>query len=208
MNDADTLEAWLEIVKVLLNCIPTLVWQIIVVGIVLCFREQIAELFDRIASLKVGQAELTLQPVSPEATSPGGEADAEIAILGSEGFFTKEGIVQLIENSGLIVHDEHVVGQLLLFYTKKQRTWLVATNRYLFCILDDDKTKATGKLIQWRISLDKAHPIEVRAHKAKVGLVSIGERRNWLYSRRLHPTTDGLKQEIKRLLKRAKRATI
>ena len=175
MPDAKNVETWL-------NFVSTLIWQILLAGIVFYFRSELAALFERIATVKVAGHEFTFQPKSPDAIAPGGEADDEIEILGPEGFFTEKGITRLIEKSRLIGANERVVSSLPLYQTPAQHTWLVATNKQLFCVLDDQEGRVTGKLIQWRMDLDEAHPIKDRPYKSDSGLVDIGKKRNWLYS--------------------------
>lgn len=79
----------------------------------------------------------------------------------------------------------------------------IATNKRLFCILDDEKTRNSGRLIQWRSSLESAEPISARSHKSGVGLVDIGPRRNWLYSESLHPARDQLEQDVRAMIRTA-----
>mgnify|MGYP005813015515 CR=1 FL=1 len=83
---------------------------------------------------------------------------------------------------------------LLLFQTTTQQTWLVMTERRLYCILDDRRKPAPhinwsmamsevvsdGKL-QLEISFDEQAPVS-----SKSGLVHFGPKhRNWLYSKKL-----------------------
>lgn len=201
--ESDTTIRFIEIGT---GCLPTLIWQAIVVAIIIRYRAHIGRLLEDLASFRVGETELTFQKPNPDAASPGGEAEEQLELLGPEGFFTDDGINQLIANSGLIEAGEFVVDRFLLFKTKRQRTWLVTTDRRLFCILDDENTQASGRLIQWRILLEEANPISAIPHKPTVGLINIGERRNWLYSRRLHPSTKGLENEVATMINRAAKA--
>ena len=202
--DNTQIEAITQFLQAILPCISTLVWQIIIAVALIYFRVEIMALIDRVASLKVGDWEVAFQPIAPEATSPGGEAETELEMLGPGGFFTREGIAQLIQKSGLIEPGERVEDSLQIFQTKKQHTWLITTNGHMFCVLDDENTRDSGKLIQWRITLEQAEPITVIAHKPTVGLVSIGPRKNWLYSRSLHANPDELKREIEAMVAKGK----
>ncbi|MGA3040234.1 MAG: hypothetical protein ABSF54_05505 [Bryobacteraceae bacterium] len=119
----------------------------------------------------------------------------------SSGFFTQYGIVAVIEKSGLTQPGEKIhVPPLLLFQTSKQRTWLAASNHRLFCVLDDEKERASGKLVQWILRHEEVTPVKARP-KDPTGMVDIGPRKDWLYSARLHYSPEGLEKKIEDLLK-------
>lgn len=204
MSDPQIIGAWSKVAEIALPFLSTLIWQIILVVIVFSFRSDISALIKRIKTITGGGVAIECQPSDPDAIAPGGKAETEAQLLDSEGFFTKEGITQLIQDSGLVQKGERVKELLLLFQTEKQHTWLVTTDKRLFCILDDENTQATSKFIQWRIALDEASLVSVRAHKRTVGLVDIGPRTRWLYSRHLYPNADKLKQEIESMVSKAK----
>jgi hypothetical protein len=71
-----------------------------------------------------------------------------IALVADDGFLTEQGIGETIRQSGLLGPGEEVVDHLLLLRTRRQRTWLVSTTASLFCLLDDEKTRADDRLIQ------------------------------------------------------------
>jgi len=192
-------------VTAMLSCGTTLIWQIIIVCLIFSFHNQIASLLSRIGTVKVGGAEVAFQSPATEAIKPGGDSDAQVENLRMAGFFTQEGITSIIANSGLISKTEKVTAHLLIFQTKRQHTWLITTNKNIFCVLDDENSQMSGKLIQWKLSLNEATPIFVKAHKRTVGLVSIGSKRNWLYSRRLYPSESELEQEIKHMVEKSQK---
>ncbi|MCY0095050.1 hypothetical protein [Hoeflea ulvae] len=100
---------------------------------------------------------------------------------------------------------------LLLFQTSVQQTWLVRTERRLYCILDD-RRKPTAH-INWsmamseivhnddlllEISLDEQSPVS-----SKSGLVHFGpSHRNWLYSKKLF-ASEPLAEQLDRFLRGA-----
>ena len=75
----------------------------------------------------------------------------------------------------------------------------------MFCILDDAKTAAGDRRVQWVMPLGAAQPVRAweRPKKAS-GLLSVGSRSNWLYSRRLHPDPAELKATIENLVEAAR----
>jgi len=121
-------------------------------------------------------------------------------------FLTSHGVCELIEHSPQTDPGEVVVGQVNIFRTKKQRTWLAATKTSLFCVLDGDKTRERNRLIQWRMALEDVQPIRARERsEAKLtGLLDIGRRRNWLYSRRLFPQPRALEKALEDLVEKAR----
>lgn len=193
--------------KNLLDFISTLIWQILVVTLIFTFRKQIAYLLENLTSIKAGGAEAIFQRKELKAFAPGGEADDQIKNVSSSpgSFFSREGIIDLINKSDKVESkEEKVVDTLLLFQTNRQRTWLIVTNKQLFCILDDKNTRSNHKLIQWNLPLNEAKPVRITRHyKPETGLVNIGPRRNWLYSHALHPDPTYLEKDIEELLDRA-----
>jgi hypothetical protein len=118
-------------------------------------------------------------------------------ILGLSGWSS------LIEKSQVVEKGERVVGELLLYLTDNQSTWLVATTRQLFCVLDDEATRAIGNLIQWRMPLAEASHVMTWSSRDKT-FVNIGRRHGWLYSSDLWPEEKILVAEIVKLMDKAK----
>lgn len=190
--------AWLQFIS-------TLIWQAIVIFVLFYFRSPLAALLKRLAKVKFGDKEVFFHQTPDEgATDPGGEAARELLRLGAEGPFTEAGIRDLIAKSDQISSDEKVVQTLLLFETRTQHTWLIATNKQLFCVLDDEKTRYNNRMIQWRMPLDHAAPVVAVAHRQRSGKVNIGDKRNWLYSRKLFPTPGMLEERIAKMVAEAK----
>ena len=125
-------------------------------------------------------------PILPASPSPSKDPREEKRPGGL--FYTWVGIQDLIRVSGRLATDEHIEKGLLLFRTKTQRMWLVASESRLFCVLDGEKTRARKRLIQWSEPRGEIEPIRARARSSSsiTGLVDIGSHRNWLYSKSLH----------------------
>lgn len=126
------------------------------------------------------------------------------AVLQDEqSFYTDEGLDQLLVASGKLSYDEVIYKKLLLFRTRKQRTWVIATNQNLFLLLDDEKTRIGERVIRWHQSLPKAIP--VRAYISKNGnhVIDIGTRKRWLYSKTLHPNPEELVENVETMIKDA-----
>ena len=115
--------------------------------------------------------------------------------LGERDFFSKEeieGFINKSKNFSLIENDSNR-NALLIFDTSKQRTWLVASQARLYCILDDiRKEKPT---ITWSMSkeevVDKGNLIlnleaKKKPNKNYTGLLDFGPKhKNWLFSTKL-----------------------
>jgi hypothetical protein len=71
---------------------------------------------------------------------------------------------------------------MLVYRTAKQHTWLIATNRQLFFILDDERTRANQRLIQYRLSLENALPVDTDQESEHSGSFRLGESDWWYYS--------------------------
>lgn len=81
---------------------------------------------------------------------------------------------------------------LLIFSTTKQQTWLVATPKRIYCILDDiprDEAPVCWSLAREDLVDDRGglvgHLIRVRDKSKETGLLDIGPRRGWLLTRDL-----------------------
>lgn len=80
---------------------------------------------------------------------------------------------------------------LKFFSTSKQRTYLVATPKRLYCILDDSRRDSPH--VNWSISKTEALcegdlrlPISTRSKSRSTGLVDFGgSHKNWLYTKDL-----------------------
>lgn len=132
-------------------------------------------------------------------------------ILGYRDFAKLEDIKTRI-SSNLTNSDNETLenaGTLIFFKTKRQQTWLIATNQNLYCVLDDivsDKSE-----VRWRISKDKLIDnlgkvilkIEIdSSFKENSGRIDFGyNHKNWLYSKNLFPSPEKLKNEIEALIK-------
>lgn len=122
-----------------------------------------------------------------------------------ETFLTNAGVVSLVEGGQSGRDRARVVGLICIFRTKKQRTWFVATETSVVCVLDDAKTAAGHRRVQWTLPLGEATPILVRERPGlAAGLVDVGSRRNWLYTQRLHPDGGKLKASIETMLETAR----
>ena len=87
---------------------------------------------------------------------------------------------------------------LKLYRSTGQRIWLIATNRRLFLVIDDEDKRRNNQLIQWNMMLDDAEPVKAYDHPdmSMTGQVDIGQRRYWLYSQDLHPNPRQLEEAI------------
>jgi len=197
-----------------------------VVAIVL-FKDQIRDLINRVRRVKVGGAEAefeqavdesVIEPAAIPTDAPDIEVDRPspppleasvdvnkglevIDLVVPGGFLAEGGVDEVIRRSGFLGSHEEVLDHLLLLKTTRQRTWLVATTDWIFCLLDDERTREGDRVIQWRQTRDAARHTSTKssAKYPNLGRVKIGEKKNWLYSRSLHPEPDELMRRIEAL---------
>ena len=189
--------------------ISSLIWPIIVIACLFYYRNRIQEILKEVAGLVRRtstvkgfgiEAEVQTQLPSADAHTPTPQALANMEetprLVGLDGFLTEAGIRSLVQGSG--ANAESVRHLLKLFHTSRQRTWLVATDKTLYCILDGASTRASGRLIQWAQSLGgiEQNSIRTKSYKSRTGLIDIGNRKNWLYSLRLHPDPEELVSKV------------
>jgi len=112
-------------------------------------------------------------------------------LLGRGDFKSRQEIIEVARNSGGSAGDDFSDAEaLLIFQTSSQQTWLVATHRTLYCVLDDLNKDSTE--VQWAVSSADLHPVGERIagisaqdKNERVGLLNIGKHTNWLYSKKL-----------------------
>ncbi len=100
---------------------------------------------------------------------------------------------------------ESTLTQITVFKTSKQETILKVTENGLECHLKDTRQGKGGH--QWTINkfeakkiLDTSNFFVNTGYKVNTGTFSIGQRRNWLYSKKLFPAPEYLRSSIKELL--------
>lgn len=114
--------------------------------------------------------------------------------LGKSEFKTIEEIVATLRNHRDFnpeLEDLNNAEAILIFQTSSQQTWLVATSARLYCVLDDLDKSSTR--VQWTIPaneiIDEGGNIKIniatQEKTERTGLLEIGERRNWLFSKKL-----------------------
>ncbi len=127
-------------------------------------------------------------------------------LLGRRDYYSENKIIGFViksknYDSGLEKLDQ--AAALLIFQTSKQQTWLVSTNKRLYCILDD--TRKDEPQINWSIPKEDldgkkiSDEIYIRDYSEDIGLVDIGPKKNWLYSKKLFKKPD-IKTSINQLL--------
>lgn len=98
------------------------------------------------------------------------------------------------------------VRQLRIFKTDRQETWLIATPGRVYCLLDDERTQRDDTLIQWRQEVTNLPlPVGTRpsARYETLGLLDIGDRQNWLYSKNLFADPEDLEARVAELISAA-----
>ncbi len=112
-------------------------------------------------------------------------------LLGRGEFKTAKEIVEIVRGSARDASEDFENAEaLLIFQTSTQQTWVVATNLALYCVLDD-LNKSTTR-VQWTIPATEfrkagEHFANISAHDKnnRVGLLQIGNHKNWLFSKKL-----------------------
>jgi hypothetical protein len=88
---------------------------------------------------------------------------------------------------------------LLIFETDDQRTWLSFTSAGLLCVLDN-RRRGGEMSVRWFTRLEelRSAKVEITRYKSKkrIGLLSIGDRRDYLFTKRLFADNLPLKQII------------
>jgi hypothetical protein len=178
-----------------------LIWPAIFVWFVYAFRPQIRQLFTRLSTLKVAGNELVFQSSLPDAAPANPEAKVEISQIDPNGFFTAEGIRNIVAQSNLLSSSERPAAELLLFVTNAQRTWLVASQSQIVIVLDDEATRADNRLIQLVMHKETVTPLKFRSKGVHLGSVRFGSNPTWwFFSRALFPSDESLEASFEDFL--------
>jgi hypothetical protein len=185
------LEIWLDF-------FAAVAWPLMIAGIVFTFRKDITRLLTQISKLRVGDTEFAFQPPVPDESNSMPSSHLVDRKIASP--LTESDIRKTLKDAGEIKDADDIVKSLQIFVTSKQTTWLVFSKDRVFCLLDDQNTRSSGRLIQWRLPTPEASPISARGKSANIGLLDIGRRKNWLYSTSLFPRPETLESEIRQYL--------
>jgi hypothetical protein len=103
-------------------------------------------------------------------------------------FADRETILQLIATDKRYDPNREQLDQLrelLIFATSSQQTWLVFSPLRVYCVLDNRELEKPT--LRWSMPLQDflETPIKVRDHSAASGILDIGNRKDWLFSKRL-----------------------
>lgn len=126
--------------------------------------------------------------------------EIEVSQITPAGFFTTEGIRDLLSQSNLLPSGEKEVSELLLFDNSKQHTWLVASSSKVLIILDDSNTRISNQLIQTIMDKKDVLPLEFGSDR-NTGIVKFGNYKPWwYYSVSIFPTPADLKERFYKLV--------
>ena len=121
----------------------------------------------------------------------------------NDDFYSEQDIRELVTTKSNLGRADTVKGTLLIFETSKQHTWLVTTERYIYILLDDNKTRDKDRLIQTFFEKAKTQPLEIRDSSKSKGSRVVkfaAEETWWFYSRKLFPTNEKLTKAVQRLI--------
>lgn len=131
--------------------------------------------------------------------------------LGQRDFWSEEEIRALVGGSAEFDPSAESLDDaeaLLIFETSKQHTWLIVSSERLYCVLDDNRKPEPA--LQWTLDRDElmegdrlVAPIRTRDKSARAGLLDIGPRKSWLFSKTLYSSgsleealTDAVKKKM------------
>lgn len=120
-------------------------------------------------------------PVASSAATGGPETQATEA---ADAFHSEQWIREYVMAFQRAAASGSGLRCLLIFATRTQRTWLVASDDLLHFVLDDEHTRLKGRLLQRTVSWFDALPVVAEARGADHGIVRFGrnEKRGWYYS--------------------------
>jgi hypothetical protein len=172
---------WFKLVSAIVDLIKALAWPALVVWLLLRFRVQVGELLTRLGSFKVAGGEFVFQQASVKVTT---DVQAKRMIelhVGPDGFLTSQSLREVVSDFGSLDKDEPVKGELLIFQTPRQRTWLIATAKRTFVVLDDEQTRRKRNLVQKSFDLKETLPLEFGVESGS-GIVNFAaDETSWFF---------------------------
>lgn len=128
-------------------------------------------------------------------------------LFDADAFFQRRATIKhWIEKSKKYEDEDPSSANLFLFYsTSKQRTYLVATKKRLYCITDDSRLKEPN--INWSMPRRKVldsegliFSITAKKKSRKTGEVDIGAKhKDWFFSRKLY-SVDKISSSMKKFI--------
>jgi hypothetical protein len=194
-------ESTTKLVTALIDFAKSLIWPAILLWVIHLFGAQISALLSRLGSLKVAGSEWVFQPPAPQsAQTPAVPPRADALELGPDGFLTTHSLRVIVSSSELLHSGESVTGELLILQTPKQRTWLLATQRQIFVLLDDERNRSKKRIIQTRFERTRTLPLEVGKEDGAGVVKFAAEGTWWYYSPQLFPKSNVLEAAVKQLV--------
>jgi hypothetical protein len=191
-----------KVILATLDFLGKLAWPGALLFIVFSFRRQVGELLNRLGSLKVAGSEWVFQRQTADAPEPSNQLKKTELEVGPDGFLKASSIRAAVAESGLPDKDDPITGELLIFQTPNQKTWLVATKKTVFILLDDASTRQASRLIQSAFDKNRTLPLKFDTSDGEGVVKFAAEDEWWYYSLYLFPTTGALQKEVTRLVKR------
>lgn len=120
----------------------------------------------------------------------------------SGDFYTEKGLEKYLIDEKVIGDEERIIQSLLLYETPQQHTWLVTTEKYLICLLDEEWTQKYRTVIQWKMDIHSFPLEKIKAYQIKNGtnVVELGRQAPYLYSEKLYSKPKELEEAIRRLI--------
>jgi hypothetical protein len=102
--------------------------------------------------------------------------------------------------------DHEIIELLNIFATRSQRTWLVFLPQRVLCLLDDTRTRAGDRMLQFELPPRELRPVGTDARSrastdaTSIRVLTMGTKRRWLYSVRLFPDPQAMIRRVTNLL--------
>ena len=178
-----------------------LIWPLLIFNFFYTFRIQIIRLLERLASVKVAGSEWVFQSEIKNSQIPTVDLKNDSLIKMYDGFLSITTLHLIIKESGLLQANDKIIDELLIFKNANQKTWLIASHKQIFILLDDNSTRKDRRLIQTVFDINRTEPLDFK-NNLGVGLVKFSaENIWWYYSVEIFPNTQDLSNAIKQVVK-------
>lgn len=164
-------------------------------------------LIDAAAHEIVFQPEPKPLPVAADPAEESGQHDPllrELTDIPEGEFCTLQEITRHLLVSEVINREGDIVDSLLIFHTKRQKTWILATEISFIFVLDDPDTRKERRLMRRLVPLFQVEPVVASIGPSGSAVVQFGDdQAPWYYSQSLYRSTRGIERAIRGLLGKA-----
>ena len=190
-----------SVLNALIQLLGKLLWPAVAIVFLISFKENIQHLINRVGSISFPGTKLIFQKLSITAPAASAELLAATFEVGPDGFLTAKARKKVISGSDL--EEQPVWRRELLIYTNPaQQTWMVATEKNIFVLLDDASTRFSSMIVQACFAKELVLPLAFGTDGPTTTVAFATDADDWwYYSNSIFLTPKQFEAALKKLIK-------